>query len=148
MIRARLRHLDQWHDACILNLSNRGIMLQTATPPRRGAYVEIRKASHLVIGRVVWSRGHRLGLRSQDIIAVDQFISGTEAPPAPRANGERRAAPRPRPTAERSAQTSRTLQFVARSCAGAAGAVAVLTMVEAALAEPMTALRAALSIGG
>ena len=50
MIRARMRSGVSWHDVCILNLSRRGLGIQAAEPPQRGAYVEIRRGKHVILG--------------------------------------------------------------------------------------------------
>jgi len=74
LIRARLRGPDGWHDACILNISSRGMLLQVAEPPARGSYLEIRRGSHVMMARVVWAGGHRLGVRMQDLLCIDAIV--------------------------------------------------------------------------
>lgn len=43
MIKARIRVGASWHDVCILNLSRRGVGIQSADPAGSGTYVEIRR---------------------------------------------------------------------------------------------------------
>jgi hypothetical protein len=61
------------------------MMIETATPPERGTYIEICRGSLTVIGRVAWSHGKRFGLRAQDKIDVDALL--TQAPQASKAAG-------------------------------------------------------------
>ena len=69
-----------WNDVCILNISPRGMSLQTATPPPRGAYLDIRRGRHDITARVMWSRNHRFGVRTQDPLVVDDVINQPEQP--------------------------------------------------------------------
>ena len=66
-----------WSDVCIVNLSSRGAGLQCACPPVRGTYVEIRRGSHVLVGQVMWSAGHRFGVRTQDRLAVNAIIANS-----------------------------------------------------------------------
>lgn len=76
MIMARIRVGAAWQDACILNISTRGLMVQAPRPPQRGAYVEIGRGRHVIVARVAWVELHRVGLRSQDQLQVDAIIAG------------------------------------------------------------------------
>ena len=63
-----------WHDVCILDISSRGLALQTADPPPRGSYLEVRRGRHVIVARVVWADQQRLGVLSQDPLAIDAII--------------------------------------------------------------------------
>jgi hypothetical protein len=52
----------------ILNVSQRGVLASSSTPPPRGHYVEIRKGGVVIIGRVAWSGNQVFGVRTQDDI--------------------------------------------------------------------------------
>ena len=43
VIPARLRTGAQWTDACILNISSRGLLIRTARPVPEGSFVDVRK---------------------------------------------------------------------------------------------------------
>lgn len=52
----------------ILNVSQRGVLVSSNTPPPRGHYVEIRKGGVVIVGRVAWSGKQAFGVRTQDDI--------------------------------------------------------------------------------
>ncbi|QNP42404.1 hypothetical protein H9L15_08755 [Sphingomonas daechungensis] len=96
MIRARMRSSSAWHDVCILNVSLHGLGVQSAEPPARGTYVEIRRGRQTIVARVAWNKGHRAGLRSQDPIFLTALLNDTsgEAPAAGKVQGLSNAATR------------------------------------------------------
>lgn len=78
LIRARMRTGSAWVDINLLNLSTRGALAQTAMPPPRGTYIEVRRGSHRITARVVWTEERRFGFVTQDPIAIDDVISEPE----------------------------------------------------------------------
>jgi hypothetical protein len=150
MIKARMRSGVSWHDVCILNLSLHGVGIQSAEPPQRGAYVEIRRGSQLIVARVAWSKGHRAGLRSQDAIFIPAIVNDIGAASAvPRLMGgqpvERRA--QPRATNQRQDQSrlmGRAMEFACLAIAAGAVAMAAFGTVEQALARPLSQITSAL----
>lgn len=150
LIRARMRSGVSWHDVCILNLSGRGLGIQSAEPPPRGTYVEICRGSQIVLARVMWAKGHRAGLHSQDIIAVRALIRDDPA----NDHGAQRAYPKvERRRAQRHLQerhdrsriAGRAIEF---ACFGLVAAVFGLTVfgtVEEALARPLAQVREVLN---
>ncbi len=80
MLRATLRDGGAERDACVLDLSHRGLMA-TATPaPKRGAYITLKVGRHELDGQVQWSEGRRFGLRLRERIDV-LAVLGNEAGP-------------------------------------------------------------------
>jgi hypothetical protein len=73
-------------DAQIQNISTRGMMATCAAPPPRGTYVEVRRGTYVVVGRVVWSSNDAFGLIAQDAIALPDLTAST-APSAPCSKG-------------------------------------------------------------
>lgn len=61
-----MRSEATWADTSIVNVSARGLGLQTVRAPRPGGYVEIRKGNVCIIAQVVWTEGQRFGVRTQD----------------------------------------------------------------------------------
>jgi hypothetical protein len=61
-------------DVCIRDISARGLMVQSAEAPERGAFVEIVAAHRTIIGRVVWRKERRFGLRTRDRLDVLAII--------------------------------------------------------------------------
>lgn len=139
-MRARLRSAGGWHDACIVDLSRRGAGLQSASPPPRGSYVEIRRGDHVLVARVMWTRKHRFGVATQDEVPLALVVADRAAPAAPDGpvGADRRRVPRPpEEQAERSRQWARRAQFVAAAGAGILAALAVGSGVRDALAAPL-----------
>ena len=99
VLQARLRSNCRWGDACILNLSPRGLMVYAPQPADPGSFVEIRRGEQAIVARVVWRRNNRIGLRSERLLELDQVITGAGSQSAPGIGavellGERRQQPR------------------------------------------------------
>lgn len=152
VIPARMRCGGAWTDVCIRNMSSRGLLLQSATPPRRGTYVEILKGRHGIVGRVAWAKDRRFGIHSQNRIDIEAIIGearGAEAISQP-AGGERRFVARKTAAAsaaerlERSRRLSAAFQFVCIVLCGAAVAMIIADTVRDTLSRPMKAVSAGL----
>lgn len=63
VIPAHMRSKRGWSDVTIRNISPHGMMLLAPFPPKPGSYVEVRKASLALVGRVVWVNGKTLGIQ-------------------------------------------------------------------------------------
>ncbi len=144
VVAARLRHGAAWTDACILNVSSRGLMIHTGRQIAKGTQVEVRRGDHVIIARVVWRDGGRAGLRAEDRVPVEDIMTFgqssalqlTAASPA-----ERRKHPR---LPERSRLHGRAMEFAAVIAIGASLAAGGLSMVQAAFARPLEIVSAAL----
>ena len=79
MLNARVRVAGVWGDVCILDISTRGLLLQSSDPPARGAYLAILRGHQSIVGRVIWVQGQRFGLRTQDALPIDEIINPPEA---------------------------------------------------------------------
>jgi PilZ domain len=144
VVPARLRHGAAWTDACILNISSRGLMIHTGRQIAKGTQVEVRRGDHVIIARVVWRDGGRAGLRAEDRLPVEDIMtlgqsSGLQLTAAGRV--ERRSHPRP---LERSRLQGRAMEFGTVIAIGACLAVGGFSMVEAAFARPLEIVSAAL----
>jgi len=139
-----------WHDACIVDLSKRGAGLQAATAPKRGDYVEIRRGLHVIVARVVWSRGHRFGIAAQDDLPVATIAN--DLAPAAKAKGrtetarvDRRRLPRSyAEKAERNRRFGQRMQYVFAAVMGMLAATIAGAEVRQALASPLGAVGSAL----
>lgn len=69
-------------EACIRDISSRGLMLQAAAPPPRGTYVELVGAEQTIVGCVIWSKDRRFGVRTRDRIDVSAAICGIPTRPS------------------------------------------------------------------
>lgn len=76
MVRARLRAQSTEHEACILDISTRGLSATSAHPPVRGDYIELSVGQHNIVGQVKWSSERRFGVAFRERISVIAAISG------------------------------------------------------------------------
>lgn len=150
MIKARVRAGATWTDACILNLSARGMLVRAARRPARGSYLEIRRGAHVIIARVVWAKPDRFGVQTQDPVPTDSLIVDAQKPPSPKdpqgsAFIERRSAKRSHEERhEASRRRSRAIEFGTFLLLGALATLMIGGSVSEALGRPMTAVSAAL----
>lgn len=148
-----MRTGSAWNDICLLNMSSRGALARAASPPPKGTYIEVRRGSHVIVARVVWTEQHHFGVVSQDAIPIDQVIadadsSTKQAPPVPAPTADRRASARKPSTMERhegSRIMARALEFCFIAGAGAAFAGLAFGLVQTALAAPMAKVSALLA---
>jgi hypothetical protein len=89
LIRARLRGENGAREACILDLSARGLLVTASDAPPRGAFVELvaqaDQGLHVLVGQVEWSSGRRFGLTLYESLDLSVWV-GLSAPavaPAP-----------------------------------------------------------------
>ena len=143
---ARLRLDSVWSEACILNISSRGLMVQMSQLAEEGCLVELRRGEHAILARVVWRNGSRAGLRAEERLPVEDILTLSQAPALQltAANGkfaERRKRPR---TRQDSRMKARAIEFAGVAFIAASLGVAGFIMVEAALARPLAMVEAAL----
>ena len=152
LIPARMRVSAGWNDACILNISERGLMIRAASAsPRRGSCVELRRGARIIIGRVMWAEQDRVGLSTQDALDVESIIAapdgdtegGASASATP-GSFDRRATVRPGAAFERSRHWSRAFDFACITIFAAAGSVVAFGAVTQLLAAPMAEVEQAL----
>lgn len=75
VVRCRMKTDAGWTDATIHNVSERGLMASTDEPPKAASYVDIRRGTLVIVGRVVWVRGRRFGVRTQDRIRASDLVN-------------------------------------------------------------------------
>lgn len=63
-------------DAVIMNISSRGVMLQTSQSLQVGNIVDIRRGTQSLVGTVRWVRGQQAGVRLQGRIVVQAYLRG------------------------------------------------------------------------
>lgn len=144
---ARLRSSLGWTDACILNISSRGLMIHSSRAGPQGSVVELWRGDHVIVARVMWQDGARAGLQTDERLAVEDILSlsSSAAMSLTASNpmaGERRARPRDEP--DRRKQQGRMIEFVSVVLAGCMFAATAYGMVTQALARPMALIHAAL----
>lgn len=156
LIPCRIKSVRGWGDACIHNISSRGMMLACDDPLQPGEYVDLRRGRQVVIGRVVWRRDRFSGIRTQDVISAEALVNEPrlEGRPAPGEAVEDRRSARDRLVGEieaarrmeRSRSISSALQFGALGLFGLTAAVTIAIQVGHVLAVPAQQIDAALSI--
>lgn len=146
MIPAFLHNGNAWCDANIINVSLRGLSLYTTNPPPAGAYVEVRRGTDVIVGRVVWANAGRFGVRTQDPLAIDSLVGNVAPKCSSRSNwDERPSKRRAEPRAERlewrhaqSREKGRALQFVSVAVLGLILAACAYQAVSEALSRPLS----------
>jgi hypothetical protein len=142
-IDARLRSDLATSDAQILNASQRGLLLDAASPPVVGTYLELQAGEHVIIARVVWANEQYVGARTQDCVPT-ALVPGMIASVAP-VEGVALARPKAAGASfDRSQALSRALQFACVVLFSVVMAVLAFQGVEASLAGPIALAQAAL----
>jgi hypothetical protein len=145
---ARLRLGAQWSDACILNVSSRGMLIQTGQPAQQGMTVELRRDRHVIMGRIMWQAGGRIGLHCEERVPVEEILSlgagkTLQLVAADGARIERRRVPRGRVSEAR--HRGRVLQFAGVLTIALVLSISGVVWVRATLARPLSAAGAALT---
>ena len=142
---ARMRSEGGWSDACILNVSSRGLLVYSSGVAPIGSFVEIRRGSQMVVGRVVWRKNQRLGLCSPQQVHITDLISDQTAAAAIAKPGaayvERRRIPR---TADQHRARARAMEFLFALLVATALSLWAVTAMHQAFVKPMAAVEAAL----
>jgi hypothetical protein len=140
-----MRHGDAWSDAHILNLSSGGLAMHSANPPSTGAYIEVRRGSHVIVGRVIWARSDRFGVRAQDRLSIGSLVANDPDGEPTRGHCAATAERRTRPRSDelkwryvRSRDKGRSLQFVCIAALGFVLAACAYDAVVGALSRPLS----------
>ena len=141
-----------WGNACIHAVGPKLVVISSTLPLPVGGYVDIRRGTLVVIGRVLWLRDDRFGIRTQDPVSATALVNEPRLAQRPAAGDQvdRRHGSRERPPlslaaqAERSRRLSATLQFAALTAAASGGAYLLASHLYLALAVPFTRISAVL----
>jgi hypothetical protein len=147
LVRARVRSGSDWGDACILNISSRGMLIHSARPVTEGSIVEILRGDQLIIARVMWSEAGRSGIRSDERLPVEDILSleHSRSLQLIASNGvfhDRRR--EGRGLARESRLHGRAIEFVAFGAIAASLAFGLWAMAERALSGPLAKVSTAL----
>lgn len=74
LVNAAMRAGGAKVDVCIRDISSRGMLIESASPPVRGTYIEIIRSAHTVVARVVWTAGNRFGVSTREPINIAAMI--------------------------------------------------------------------------
>jgi hypothetical protein len=149
----RLATDDGWGDAEVRNVSSGGLMAVCPQPPSRGSYVELRRETYSIVGRVVWSSGTSFGIQARQEVSLPELIrprsrNGSE-------DNERRAEPReperlvvgrktPHEIAEASARRARIFEFAILVATAVAFAFLLADQAAGTLIAPLSEVQNAL----
>jgi len=142
---ARVRTGAQWSDACILNISSRGLMIQSGRAGPEGSVLELRRGNHVITARVVWRNGPRVGLQSDERLPVEEILSlckshTLQLVACEGALVDRRK--RPRSGAD-SRVIGRSIEFAGIAVIAATLALGAWAMADRAFAKPLTTVEKA-----
>jgi len=146
MLPARLRAGAQWSDTCILNISSRGLLIHSARAAPEGSIIELRRGDQVIVARVMWREGARVGLQADERLPVEQIMSlgqskALQLTASSGAAVERRKQPRTEVDAR---LRGRAIEFASVAVIAASLALTIWSMASEALARPMAAVSAAL----
>jgi hypothetical protein len=142
---ARVRAGCGWRDVRILNVSSRGMQIDSSLAAIQGNTIELWHGEHVILAEVVWRKGSRAGLRSEQRVPVEDIVTSSRAPELQIVAGqsfERRRKPR---TGDQSRHRSRVFEFASVVAIGGLVAAGAVTMVEQAFAKPLAFVEAALA---
>ena len=151
LIPARMKSATEWRDACIVNLSSRGALVRSSDSPTRGDYLELRRGSHIIVARVMWSEDGECGVKAQDWIAVEALVANHDPVVEPVTDDGRRVDRRAvqRRTNDDGAEASRWLgqacEYGVVALLGAAAAVFASQTVSQVLSQPMAEVEQAMA---
>ena len=135
LLPARLRSADGWSDACVLNVSSRGLQVHVRVPLCRGSTIELRHQETVIVAQVVWHTGSRAGLRTSEALPVENLlVLGQTSTCGDQSRGERRRRLR---THEQERTRGHYWEFAGMALFAAALAGGAFTMVQDAFARPM-----------
>lgn len=146
MLPTRLRTAAGWSDACILNVSSRGLLLHSSCAAREGSCIEVRHGAHAIVARVVWRNGAKVGLQSEDRVPVDDILtlgqsSSLQLTAVQRGTIERRRQAR---VEDQSRRRARSVEFASIAFIALWLGGGLLVLVQEALARPLAYVESAL----
>jgi hypothetical protein len=149
LVRARMNAGGGWHDTWILNISSRGLLLQSDAPPVRGTFLEVRRGNHSIVAQVVWTKQHRFGVKTQDELPIESMIANIDVPLSRVCASptiERKTQRPVLPLQERSRQRGRLIEYGFVAALASASAAVAAGEVHAVLTVPIQQI--ALTLGG
>jgi hypothetical protein len=142
---ARVRTSAGWSDACILNVSSRGLLIHSRGAAETGKTIELHHRPHAIVARVIWRNGARAGLRSEGRVPVEEIMILGQAHNVTLTAVEQPGVERgPVPRHQESRARGGTIEFVGALVIAAVLATGMLAMVETALARPRASIGAVL----
>ena len=135
LIRAKMRAGGLPVDACIRDISSKGMMIQSKAPPPRGTYVEVITGTQRIVGRVVWGGSMRFGINTRDKIHVELVVG--ELRTGRTATAQAPVAPLPSPPPRVRQSFTRTHGKAMEFCGLVVFAIAIIYAVASATYETL-----------
>ena len=143
-LRARMRAGCGWSDASILNVSSSGLQIDTTRAAVQGGAVEIWHGEHVIVAQVVWSKGTRAGLTTEQQVPVEELMRLSSAPQLQASWPEIERRRRPRSHGE-SHTRARAAEFASVIVIAVWVALGTFATMQQAFAEPLAYIGAMLS---
>ena len=123
-------------------------MIQSGRGGLEGSQVELRRGNTVIVATIMWRKGTRAGLCSDEQIPIDEILSANQSKSLQLAASDgalidRRA--RRRPTADDARLRGRLVEYAGVAAIGILLAIGAWTMVDRALAKPFLAVDRVLS---
>lgn len=145
LLRGRMRAGGLPAEVCVRDISSRGLLLQSAAPPRPGTIVEVLVAKRSIVGRLRWAKDRRFGIELSPPISVDALlaaaVNASSTPEGPSPRPIERQKPRNSESARRQAAQ---MQFAAFVILTAIAAVWMSSIVHEAATRSSETISAAL----
>jgi len=132
-----------WSDASILNISSRGLQVNTTRAAVQRTTVEIWHGEHLIVAHVVWSKGTRAGLQAEQRVPVEELMTLSHVPKLQLTAPELDRRKRPR-SHDESRLRSRAIEFAGLTIIVTSLALGGFVMLQEAFARPLAHVQAAL----
>jgi hypothetical protein len=135
-----------WTDACILNVSSRGLMIRASRAAPTGTVIELWRGDLVITARVVWRQGVKAGLRAEHPVPVEEIMTLRQSPGLPFTTGDQPAYERRKRarTSDDNRIRGRAIEFGSAVLIAALLSFSAYDFVEQALAKPLAAARSAL----
>jgi hypothetical protein len=143
---ARMLLGSAWSDACILNISSRGMLIQASRGVAQGSAVELHRGDYVVLARVVWRHGARAGLQVDERLQIGDILMLGQVPGVQLTAAGSLLHPRRKllPTHDVSRLRSRAMEFAGIAFIAVSLSAAALAMVQEAFARPLSMIELAL----
>ena len=125
-------------------------MIHSARAGPQGGIVELRRGSHAIVARVVWRDGARVGLKTEERLAVEDLIrlncASAMTVTAGQAQKRARDAPSQRRERNRNRRSlARVIEYVGVALIACMLAVTAFDVLERGLGTPMALIETALA---
>jgi len=76
VVHARVRDSVSEREACIIDVSTRGLLATAAQPPRCGDFIDLTFGRNVITGQVKWAGPRRFGVSLRERVSVTAMVEG------------------------------------------------------------------------